>query len=58
MISPEALVPRALQVFRLTESLTKRTEPSAWTTFTPPEWKLRAAMCDDPAAESVQSKPL
>ncbi len=37
-ISPPALVAIALQVARLTLSLTNRTEPSSIPTLTPPEW--------------------
>jgi hypothetical protein len=41
-VSPLERVPRAHQVGRETESLTNRTEPSAMSTFTPPEWALEA----------------
>jgi hypothetical protein len=43
-ISPLALVPRAYQVDGLIVFLMKCTEPSQNETFTPPGWKLRAAM--------------
>jgi len=41
--SPPAIVARARQAAILTESLTKRTDPSARSVLTPPECRLRAA---------------
>src|SRR5947207_5150070 len=44
MISPPFRLPRAHQAWRLTESLTNRTDPSVMAQLTPPGWLLPGGM--------------